>query len=184
MRPLTLLILVPLALSVPAVYGQTSAGTECDVQGAWEMVDIRVIYPDRVDRPQHRQRQIKILTPTHFAFGRQADDPEEVYAGGGRYEVDGNTYTEHIEYHSSAPLVGTAIEFECRVEDDLWYHSGIIGDFRLEETWRRIGPAATSALEQEEEAGNLSETDRLIRQERQTSGVDETLRQIRAQRGN
>ena len=85
--------------------------------------------------------RVKILTDTHFAFGQQVDDSDEVTAGGGRYTLEGNTYTEIIEYHTSVP-VGIRIPFECRIEGDTWYHTGYIGSgqyqLKLEEVWRRL----------------------------------------------
>lgn len=110
------------------------------LEGSWKLVSQMVIYPDTtIDRGSTLNTSYKILNSTHFAFGRMAASEEEVYAGGGRYTYDGTHYTEHIEYHSSAPLVGTSITFDVRIEGDRWYHSGQIGDFRLEEVWERIG---------------------------------------------
>ena len=113
--------------------------------GSWVMVAQTIVHPDRIEEPLKMgeslpggRSQMKILTESHFAFGRQSEDGEDLTAGGGRYVVSGNTYTEIIEYHTSAPLVGTEIPFTWRVEDDLWYHSGKIGTFRLEEVYRRV----------------------------------------------
>lgn len=113
--------------------------------GTWEMVSQRQIYPDTtLDRGKFLGPSYKILNATHFAFGRQTIVggvvEDDVYAGGGRYEYDGaNAYTEYVEYHESAPTVGLTIEFHCRLEGDtLWYHTGQIGNMRLEEVWRRV----------------------------------------------
>jgi hypothetical protein len=115
------------------------------LEGTWEMVAQTIIHPDRVEYPLEmgkmlpgNRRQIKILSGSHFAFGRQSEDGEEITAGGGRYVIEGDTYTEIIEYHTSAPLVGTRIPFNWRIEGELWYHSGQIGSFRLEEIYRRV----------------------------------------------
>ena len=109
------------------------------LEGSWEMVSQRVVYPDStVDRTDQIPYTIKILNSTHFAFGRQILD-EEVFAGGGTYSFDGETYTEHITWHSSAGLAGQAISFEARVDGDTWHHVGHILDFRLEEVWQRVG---------------------------------------------
>ena len=81
---------------------------------------------------------VKIVTSTHFAFGQQSEDGQEVFAGGGQYSFNGSTYTEVIEYHSSSSLVGNTIQFDSRREGSQWYIAGIIGQFRLEETWHRL----------------------------------------------
>ena len=108
------------------------------LEGSWEMVSQRVIYPDSVvDRTDQIPYTIKMLNSTHFAFGRQIMD-EEVFAGGGRYTLDGERYIEHIDWHSAGGLVGLSIEFEARIEGDTWYHVGHIEDFLLEEVWHRL----------------------------------------------
>lgn len=135
----SILLFVILFHSAPAVFGQLPSDA---LEGTWELVSLKLIYADStVDRTGEIPPTLKILNSTHFAFGRQMGE-EEVYAGGGRYSFDGDTYTEHIEFHSASGIVGQSITFDARVEDDLWYHSGLIDDFTLEEVWRKVdGPA-------------------------------------------
>lgn len=133
-------VLLAIFLSLPAL-AQLPANK---LEGSWEMVSRRYVYPDSVVTPEPFQGPAyKILNSTHFAFGRQTilsgEPQEDVYAGGGRYSLQKDTvYTEFVEYHSSAGLVGQALVFTCRLDGDLWYHSGLIGDFVLEEVWRRV----------------------------------------------
>lgn len=114
------------------------------VEGTWEMVSQTIVYPDSVvDRGATLARSFKILNSTHFAFGRQVIVDgvlqDEVYGGGGRYDLIGDTlYVEHIEFHSSHDLVGVSIEFRARIDGDTWYHDGQIGDSVLKEVWHRI----------------------------------------------
>ena len=139
MRVATVLVL-SLLISTTVLAQQTNP-----LVGTWEMVSQRQIYPDTtLDRGKFLGPSYKILNETHFAFGRQTIVggvvEDDVYAGGGRYEYDGaSKYVEHVEYHESAPTVGLTIEFHCRLEgDSLWYHTGQIGNMRLEEVWRRV----------------------------------------------
>ena len=113
--------------------------------GTWEMLSQRQIYADTtLDRGRYLGPSYKILNDTHFAFGRQTIIQgvveDDVFAGGGRYEYDGDTtYVEHIEYHESAPNVGLTITFSCKLQgDSLWFHAGQLGQARLEEVWRRV----------------------------------------------
>jgi hypothetical protein len=103
--------------------------------GSWRLIEAQG--RDATDR-----NVVKILNEDHFAFGRR-DLQHGVFAGGGRYELDGSTYRETVAYHSLPALVGQTLEFECRLEDDLWYHQGRFqaGDewFAISEVWRRIG---------------------------------------------
>jgi hypothetical protein len=114
------------------------------VEGTWEMVSQVIVYPDSVvDRGATLSRAFKILNSTHFAFGRQVVvngvNQDEVYGGGGRYELIGDTvYVEHIDFHSSPDLVGHSIRFSAMIDGDTWYHEGRIGDSVLREVWRRV----------------------------------------------
>jgi len=126
-------------LIVPEVMGQLPAN---HLEGTWRLVSQRAVYtdPDSVIVTANIPPSMKILNSTHFSWGYQSDDGEEVLAGGGRYTLEGDTlYTEYIEYHTSPVYVGLAIRFTARVVGDLWYHTGEFpSGFRLEEVWRRL----------------------------------------------
>ena len=111
------------------------------LEGSWRLIGQRQIWPDSIQVTRNVPPSTKILNSTHFAFGYQTADGEEVVSGGGRYEIiDDSIYVEHIEYHVSAPLVGLQIKFKANVVgDSIWYHIGEFpSGFRLEETWRRL----------------------------------------------
>lgn len=136
------LLLVFSLFSATALYSQLPTNV---LEGSWQMVSQKLVYPDTVmDRTGLIPHTIKILNSTHFAFGRQTG-AEEIFAGGGSYEYHGDTYTEHIVWHSSEALVGQSVTFDVEVENDTWRHTGDLGDFVLEEVWERIDPEAVHA---------------------------------------
>ena len=106
------------------------------LEGSWEMISGTYTDPDTTT--ELTIPQVKILTESHFAFGRQNEFG--AFAGGGRYTLDDSSYTEIVEYHSDPAAAGNTLVFRYRIEgDSLWYHSGNIGpDFHLEEVWRRV----------------------------------------------
>lgn len=111
------------------------------LEGSWRLIGQRQVWPDSIQVTRNVPPSTKILNSTHFAFGYQTADGEDVVAGGGRYEIVGDSvYVEHIEYHTSGPLVGLQIKFKANVVGDtLWYHIGEFpSGFRLEELWRRL----------------------------------------------
>ena len=113
------------------------------LEGTWRMMSQERVYPDSVvDRSDQWGANFKILNSTHFAWGRETNDGEEVLAGGGRYEYhpDKNIYIEHIEYHSSPGFRDVSIQFTARVEGDTWTHIGDVGSYKLREVWRRVDP--------------------------------------------
>ncbi len=84
---------------------------------------------------------VKVSNDSHFAFG-SVGPYGMVYAGGGRYTLEGETYTEFITYQFDPKLVGRSVSFTCRLDGDRWYHSGIFEvdgeQYHIEEIWRRI----------------------------------------------
>lgn len=130
--PLVLLLFV-----MPAAYGQLPAN---HLEGTWRLVSQRAVYPDTIIATANIPPSMKILNSTHFSWGYQATDGEDVLAGGGRYTLEDDTlYTEYIEYHTSPVLIGETVQFTAKVVGDLWYHTGVFpSGYRLEEVWRRI----------------------------------------------
>ena len=130
-----------LVAGVPAAIAQMPAN---ELEGTWEMVKQERVYPDStVDySSQWDGPNYKILNSTHFAWGRETQDGEDVLAGGGRYEYypQKEVYVEHIEYHSDPGFVGQTIQFTARVDGDTWYHIGDVGAYKLREVWKRVDP--------------------------------------------
>ena len=137
MRTFTTLVLLLLLVPGSQALAQAPAN---HLEGSWRLIKQTLVYPDTTIIRDTVPASTKILNSTHFSWGYQTDDGEDVLAGGGRYELkNGTTYIEHIDYHTSPPLVGMALEFEAEIEgDSLWHHTGRIGNFVLKEVWRRI----------------------------------------------
>ncbi len=169
---LTSIVFSSCAPAAPAAQTPGGAGTSagsvttqaaCPVQGTWELVSVTV---NGQRQPEDQQwRQIKLVTPTHYAWVGQArgapTQPLQSVAdslaayrtrgfGGGTYQVTDSTYTERLEYFVLPDWVGREITFSCRVTGDQWHHTTDYptmengretGRTRVEEVWRRIGPA-------------------------------------------
>lgn len=138
MRTATALVLLLLVLPLASVWAQAPANP---LEGSWRMIKQTLVYEDTTIVREENQvpPSTKILNSTHFSWGYQTDDGEDVLAGGGRYTFEGDTYIEYIDYHTSPPLVGMELTFEATLEgDSLWHHTGRIGSFVLKEVWRRV----------------------------------------------
>jgi hypothetical protein len=87
-------------------------------------------------------RDIKILSDGHFMFA--AYDPESgqpLYAAGGTYSLDGNAYTEHMDFASGkiAGLVGKAQCFTINLDGDTFTQTGTLSNGKpLAEKWKRM----------------------------------------------
>lgn len=52
--------------------------------------------------------------------------------------MDGSNYTEIIDLSSSPDALNKTYKFTAKVVGDKWYHSGYIGNWKLEEVWQRM----------------------------------------------
>jgi hypothetical protein len=73
---------------------------------------------------------IKIINNTHFSFLqhdlKKGKDSAAVFvAGGGRYTVKGNRYTEHLEYCSARDWEGHEFSFDLTFSGDTLVQNGI-----------------------------------------------------------
>lgn len=130
--------------------------------GTWELISYREEDDSIRLEPPGFFGYIKHITPTHFNWVFFNKEGDEVFAeGGGRYVLNGDTYTEFIEYRYPkgdregvvVPHAGTVLPFSMKIEDGLWYHTGyvkkaetdpasgeqvIVDSTKIDEIWKRI----------------------------------------------
>lgn len=70
---------------------------------------------------------IKIINDSHFAFLSHTlrSDSTDFSAGGGRYTLSGNNYTEHLEYCSAKEWEGHDFRFTVTMNGDTLIQSGV-----------------------------------------------------------
>jgi hypothetical protein len=132
------------------------------LEGTWELVEAKYSPPDPTSKSAE-WRQIKIITKTHWAFLSQKREPPKVTgltndsellaaakafgAGGGTYTLDGDTYTERIQFFNTPNYVGIAVPFKIKWEGDEWIQTGTFpvkslglggSDMELYERYRRV----------------------------------------------
>lgn len=102
------------------------------IQGTWKLVSGTTIQDkDTVHTDYTRdQEMIKIINDTHFAFLRHdlndGKDSSAVFvAGGGKYTLKGNKYTEHLEYFNVREWEGNNFELEYEIKKDTLTTKGI-----------------------------------------------------------
>ena len=125
------------------------------LEGVWELVSAKSTSPDTtIEITQADWKQIKVVTKSHFVWIGQEPNRAKFLkggidsellaaaktfgAGGGTYTLEGDTYTEHIEFFLEPNYVDTSIPFKCQIEGDQWIHSGTIGEIELYEVWKRL----------------------------------------------
>ncbi len=113
------------------------------LQGEWQLMSAELIVGENTfptfDPTTHQM--MKIMTDSHFAFASKGPErpnftsyalstDEKVVAfenfggGAGRYEFDGTTYTEHVDYSKYPNYEGKSLSFKVTIEGDILTQEG------------------------------------------------------------
>lgn len=110
--------------------------------GTWKLVSTK--YGDATEfmkRGDAAQR-IKHITATHFTWIEVITDSKTIQTGaGGKYTMEGTTYTETIDYAGEGmeAFVGKPQKFTVKVEGDKLHQSGELSNgLKIEEVWERM----------------------------------------------
>ena len=99
------------------------------LQGTWKLLTGTIIEKgDTVVTDYTKERSfIKIINETHFSFLHHTlrKDTTDFSAGGGSYTLNGNKYTEHLEYCSAKEWEGHDFSFTVTVSNDTLIQQGV-----------------------------------------------------------
>jgi hypothetical protein len=100
--------------------------------GTWQLISAHTTEKGKTTVTDYTkgQRMIKLITPTHFSFLRHDLQPNKegknnFDAGGGRYTLLGNTYTEFLDYYNDKNWEGKSFIFKVRIDKDTLLQTGI-----------------------------------------------------------
>jgi hypothetical protein len=119
----TLLILFLLVSCKPSTH---------ELEGTWQLISGTTIEKtDTTFTDYTKEHQmIKVINETHFAFlnhdlTKGKDSTALFAAGGGRYDLKGDQYTEHLTYCSDRAWEGNDFRFTIKIQDDTLTQSGV-----------------------------------------------------------
>lgn len=102
------------------------------IEGTWKLISGTIIEngDTTVTDYTSNQSMIKIINATHFSFlshdlNKGKDSTAVFAAGGGRYTLSGDQYTEHLEYCSYREWEGNAFPFTVTIDGDTLTQQGI-----------------------------------------------------------
>ncbi len=97
------------------------------IDGTWKLVYGEIKERDSLQiKDLSKSDFIKILNKDHFAFFNQPKDGEEgFYGGAGTYELNGNAYTETLQYIEYEAIRGHKFAFNVEVKGDTLIQSGV-----------------------------------------------------------
>ncbi len=103
-----------------------------DLEGTWQLVSGTIIEKgDSVFTDYtSKNKMFKIINRTHFAFlnhdmNKGKDSTVMFSAGGGRYELKGDQYTEYLQYCSDRAWEGNTFRFTVAIRNDTLMQTGM-----------------------------------------------------------
>ena len=112
-----------------------------DIVGNWEFVSAKTTNSDgiTVEVTTHDLRSTKILNRTYFCVITRNADGSFRHTNVGPYHLEGDLYTETLEYSTNPNWIGSDVAYKSRIEGDLWYIDEIgITPSSRGEVWRRV----------------------------------------------
>jgi hypothetical protein len=129
MRTLPLLIII---LTFVSCNGKTQESSSASIEGTWKLVSGTLIENGEEIVTDYTKNVsfIKIINETHFAFlqhdlNKGQDSSAVFVAGGGKYSLDNDRYTEHLEYCSAREWEGNDFSFTITIKGDSLTQTGI-----------------------------------------------------------
>lgn len=111
---------------------KTSTSPKNSVEGTWRLITGTLIEKGDTTITHYDKNIsfIKILNQTHFAFLQhdltKGKDSSAVFvAGGGKYTLINDSYTEHLEYCSAREWEGNDFSFTITIKGDTLTQTGV-----------------------------------------------------------
>jgi len=101
-----------------------------NIQGTWQLLSATTIANgnSRTTDYSGKLKMIKMFNNTHFAFLKHSLDPKDSTgfdAGGGTFILNGDDYTEHLEYYKDKNWEGKHFNFKLSIHQDTLIQKGI-----------------------------------------------------------
>ena len=110
--------------------GDSEKSAAAPIQGTWKLLTGTLIEKGDTTITDYTKDKsfIKIINDSHFAFLQhdlRKDSAAGFSAGGGRYSLNGNSYTEHLEYCNAREWENHDFTFTVTINGDTLIQSGI-----------------------------------------------------------
>ncbi len=106
--------------------------TSASINGTWQLISGTTITKgiSKVTDYTKGQNMIKVINGTHFAFLSHAvhvakDSSNKFDAGGGAYTLNGDDYTEHLDFYSDKNWEGKTFKFKISFSGDTLIQKGL-----------------------------------------------------------
>ncbi len=122
-----------IALTISSCTTKVETNQASPVVGTWQLISGTLIEKGDTTVTDYTTgiRMIKVINDTHFSFlnhdlnhGKDSINVSFA-AGGGRYDLNGTQYTEHLEYCSDRAWEGHDFSFTVTVKNDTLTQEGV-----------------------------------------------------------
>src|SRR5687768_12630632 len=128
---LRLIFLISVAIAACKVESKVET-EESEFVGTWKLISGTLIEKGDTATTDYTKdlSMIKIINATHFSFlnhdlNKGKDSTKVFVAGGGRYTLMGDQYTEFLEYCSDRNWEGHEFAFTVTIKNDTLIQSGV-----------------------------------------------------------
>lgn len=111
---------------------QKSTENSFPIEGTWQLISGTLVEKGDTTLTDYTvdRRMIKILNKTHFSFlnhdlQQGKDSTASFIAGGGTYTLNGDQYTEYLEYCSDRSWEGNTFAFTVKLQGDTLIQQGV-----------------------------------------------------------
>ncbi len=133
MRIITILFLAAtIMLSCNTASKPDASQQAIPIIGTWQLISGTLIEKGDTTVTDYTKdkSQIKIINATHFAFlnhtlDKRKTGPDDFVAGGGHYTLDGDKYTENLEYCSARQWENNKFSFTVSIQNDTLIQTGV-----------------------------------------------------------
>jgi len=129
MKKLPIFLLFLIVISCNQQSQQKEETRALPIQGTWKLLIGTVIEKGDTSITDYTTNLsfIKIINDSHFAFllHDTRKDSTAFSAGGGRYELKGDKYTEHLEYCNAKEWEGHDFSFTVTINNDTLIQTGV-----------------------------------------------------------
>ncbi|WP_406826927.1 hypothetical protein [Pedobacter sp. KACC 23697] len=117
-------------LSLLACSNKKESGKSLEIQGTWQLLSATTIEKGTSQTTDYsgKLKMIKMFNNTHFAFLKHslnAKDTSSFDAGGGTFVLNGDDYTEHLEYYKDKNWEDKHFNFKLSIHNDTLIQKGV-----------------------------------------------------------
>jgi hypothetical protein len=132
MRSTAFVFFVLILISACNKPAEETSTASLPIEGSWQLISGTLIEKGDTTFTDYTKNlsMIKILNGSHFAFMshdlKQGKDSTAAFsAGGGRYTLNGDQYTEYLEYCNAREWEGHTFQFTVTIENDTLTQRGV-----------------------------------------------------------